>query len=498
MYKNIFRAAALLSVFAFQLHSQEHLTILHWNDFHSQNLPFQVRAAHGDSAYMVGGSGIFAAYLKKYNAGDSVTLKLNAGDDFQGSPISSITKGESQIQLLNLLHPDAMALGNHEFDYGSGSLRQKIAKTTFPVISANLLDVETSRPFAGTYIVRQIGKIKAAIVGLMTPDLKSLSLPENVRSVEVESPIETINRIVPELKRQGVDLIIALTHEGVDEDSILALHAPDVDIIVGGHSHTPLFRPKVVNGIYITQAGSRGRWLGKIDVTIDTVKDTILTFQSRLIECRTNEIKEDSVVSAKALEFEQLVNKSLSKIIGVLKTDWSRTYQGESNIGDWIADAMKAYAKTDIAFQNSGGIRKDLLAGNITIRDIWEISPFGNTLVSFTVSGGVLREMLQFHIAASNDYCQSSGLTVVYRIVDGKRMIHNIKVNGKLLDPAKQYSIVTNNYVAAQSQKYFGVTLDEKAVTQLNAIDRDVLIEAVQRQKTISSSIQGRIKEAEE
>lgn len=498
MYKNIFRTAVLLTVFTFQLHSQEHLTILHWNDFHSQNVPFQVRSSRGDSAYMVGGSGTFAAYLKKYNSGDSVILKLNAGDDFQGSPVSSITKGESQIQLLNLLHPDAMTIGNHEFDYGSQSLHQKLAETTFPVLSANLLDAQTSRPFAGTYIVRQIGKLKVAIVGLMTSELKTLSLPDNVRSVKVESPIETINRIVPALKKQGADLIIALTHEGVDDDSLLALHAPDVDIIVGGHSHTPLFEPKIVNGIYITQAGSRGRWLGKIDVMIDTVKDTILTFQSKLIECRSQGVKEDSIVSAKALEFEQLAAKGLSKIIGILKTDWTRTFQGESNIGNWIADAMRAYARTDIAFQNSGGIRKELLAGNITIRDIWEISPFGNTLVSFTVSGRVLREMLQFHIASSNDYCQSSGLTVVYRLINGKKMIHNVKINGKLLDPSKTYSIVTNNYVAAQSQKYFGVSLDEKTVTQLNAIDRDVLIEAVQKQKVISSSIQGRIKEAEE
>lgn len=488
--------------FTLSLSAQRQLTILHWNDFHTQNLSYQVKAksriTNTDTSYMVGGSATLAAYLKKYHNGDSVTLLLNAGDDFQGSPISTITKGRSQIQLMNLLKPDAFTLGNHEFDYGRESLVDILKEASFPVVSANLIDTKTGKPFAGTYIIKQFGKVTVAVIGLMTTELPTLSIPSNVKNLDVKPLAETVNELVPQLKKEGADIIVALTHQGVSEDSMLAVHAPDLDIIVGGHSHTPLFRPKRVNGILIVQAGSRGRWIGKIDLTIDADRDTILNSFAELIECRTADLTPDSIVAATVNELEQLADKSLNEVIGVLHSDWKRTGNSESNIGNWISDAMRSYTKSDIAFQNSDCIRKDALAGDIKVRDIWEISPFGNTLVTFTVSGAVLRSMLRHQLSLNDDFCQVSGMTYVYVVRGEEKVIHNVKVNGKLLNDKAQYSVVTNNYVAAQSKKYFGVELDEKQVKQLHVIDRDVLIEAVKKQKVIRSVVEGRIKEAEE
>ncbi len=493
---------SLVVLFASLAFSQEHLTILHWNDFHSQNLPFQVKAksktTNNDTTYFVGGSATLASYLKKYGKGTSGTLALNAGDDFQGSPVSTVTKGKSQIDLMNLLNPDVMTLGNHEFDYTNISLHEKISKAVFPIVSANLLYEESNKPFAGTYVMKQIGKVKIAVVGLMTSDLPTLSLPENTKGLKVESPAETINRLVPQLKKEGADLIVALTHLGVDDDSLLALHAPDIDIIVGGHSHTALFKPKIINGVIIVQAGTRGRWLGKLDLSIDIQKDTIVASTEELIECRSADVKEDSTVKSKVLELEQLADKSLNEVIGELNGDWYRTYGGESPVGNWIADAMRAYAKSDIAFQNSGGIRKDILRGKITTRDIWEISPFGNTLIVFTVDGITLRSMLQHQLSIVDDFCQVSGLTYDFSVKDGKRILKSALISGKQIEETKKYSIVTNNYIVAQSKKYFGITLSEKALTQLNVIDRDVLIDAVKQQKVITPARDERIKQVAE
>jgi 2',3'-cyclic-nucleotide 2'-phosphodiesterase (5'-nucleotidase family) len=493
----------LLMLFTSSVVAQEvTMTILHWNDFHSQNLPYQVRSrsrvTNADTSYLVGGSATLASYIKKYHRGDSATLLLNAGDDFQGSPISTITKGSSQIQLLNLIRPHAFALGNHEFDYGRVSLTELLQTAQFPVLSANLIDMTSNSPYVNKYIIKKFGNAAVAIVGLMTTELHSLSLPKNIEQLTVRSLSETMNGLVPELKSQGADIIIALTHQGAIEDSLLATLSPDIDVIVGGHSHTPLFRPKYVNGILIAQAGSRGRWLGKIDLTIDTERDTLIRSTSDLIECRTSDITPDPIVARKVDELELMADKELNEVIAVLTTDWKRSSRGESNIGNWISDAMRSYASADIAFQNSGGIRKEVLAGNLTVRDFWEISPFSNTLVTFTVDGKTLRSMLAHQVAVDDDLCQVSGLSYVYTVKNGSRSLHNVKVGTGPLKENHYYTIVTNNYVAAQSKKYFGIELPESRLKFLNVIDRDILIEAAKLQKTITTKIENRIKEAEE
>lgn len=478
---------------------QQTLTILHWNDVHSQNIPFQVKtkskATNADTTYMVGGSAILASYIKKHHQGGSATLLLCAGDDFQGSPVSAITKGNSQIQLLNLLQPHAFALGNHEFDYGRESLTENIAQANFPVLSANLYDTTTSQPYTKQFIVQPFGNMNVGIIGLITEELPTLSLPDNVKHLKVMPLATTVHSLVPTLKKLGADIIIALTHQGVKEDSLLAVHAPDIDVIIGGHSHTPLFKPKYVNGVVIAQAGSRGRWLGKVELTVDTEKDTILNSTGELVECRAADILPDSVVAKKVAELEQLADKRLSKVVAELKTDWKRNNREESNIGNWICDAMRNYANTDIAFQNSGGIRKEALAGNLTVRDFWEISPFGNTLVKFSIDGKTLRSMIEHQLSLNDDFCQVSGLQITYSVQHGQRILKDVTVRTKPLQPKQMYSIVTNNYVAAQAKKYFGIEIPDTLITPLHVLDRDILIAAAKQQRVISSSVEGRIKE---
>ncbi len=494
--------AALLVCCSLLAAQQKELTILHWNDFHAQNLPYQVktknRVTNTDTSFFVGGSATLAAYIKQQRAASRNVLLLNAGDDFQGSPISAITQGRSQIELMNLHNPDAMALGNHDFDYGRTVMSGYMRTITFPMLGANIIDDRTNKPYAAPYVIKTIDGISVGIIGLMTEELPTLSLPDNVKELTVKSLSATVNGLIPELKKQKVDLIIAVTHNGVREDSILAVNSPDLDIIVGGHSHTPLFRPKIVNGIVIVQAGSRGRWLGKVTAIVDTEKDTVIRSSAELIECRTADITPDSVVHAKVMELESLASKELNEQIGVLKSDWKRDGDAESAIGNWISDAMRSYAGTDIAVQNSGGIRKDMLAGPVVVRDFWEVSPFGNTLVTFTVDGATLRTMVQHQLSIQGDFCQVSGMTITYRIVSGEKLLHNLKVNGVLVNDAGKYSVVTNNYVAAQSKKYFGIELAPDRLTQLNTTDRDVLIAAARKQQSLDARVEGRIKETAE
>ena len=480
----------------------KNLTILHWNDFHSQNIPFQVKnrikGTDTDTTFMVGGAGTLAAYVKKEKAAAENVLVLDAGDEFQGTPISAITKGRSQIELLKLTRPDAMELGNHDFDYGRDLLSSYLKELPFDVLGGNMIDKRTNKLFAPAYTVKEVGGIRVGVIGLMSMELHQLCLPDNIKDIELKELAATVNGIVPELKKQKCDLIVAVTHVGVQGDSLLALAAPDLDIIVGGHSHTPLFKPKRVNNVLIVQAGSRGRWLGKIAVTVDMEKDTVVKSYAELIECRTADITPDATVTTLVTKLEEQATKELDEVIGQLKTDWKKEGYAESNLGNWITDALRTYANADIAFQNSGGIRKELLAGPIRVRDLWEISPFGNTLATFTVDGATLRSMVQYQLSMKEESVQESGMKIVYKIVNGERILHNLKVNNVPVQDSKRYTVVTNNFVVAQSKKYFGVELPPSDVTLQTITDREVLIDAVRKQKVITSVMEGRIKETEE
>jgi 2',3'-cyclic-nucleotide 2'-phosphodiesterase (5'-nucleotidase family) len=202
------------------------------------------------------------------------------------------------------------------------------------------------------------------------------------------------------------------------------------------------------------------------------------------------------------------IQGDLMRVIGKLERDWKRGYSEESNLGQWEADATRSKAQTDVSFMNSGGIRKDLVKGDITVNDIWEINPFGNTVVTFNVSGKTLKEMLKNNLrnrvseikeTGSSDMIIVSGINVIYdskKVLSGDNdFILSMKVNGEDIDDNKIYSVSTNNYVGSQFKKYFGNVSEEIKITDTNIIDRDLLIEAVENQKVIDTVIEKRIED---
>ncbi|CUU09614.1 5'-nucleotidase [Candidatus Kryptobacter tengchongensis] len=471
----------------------EKILILHWNDFHSQNIP--MRSICGDSTCYIGGTANLLGLINKFRNEEKNVLVLNAGDDFQGTPISSLTKGRSQIELMNLINPDAMTLGNHEFDYGRNALEENLKIAKFEVISANLWDKRKGKLFVKPYIVKKLGKAKIGVIGLITPELFKLSLKENLKDLELLNTERVLKQYINELKnKEKVDLIIALTHIGVNEDSILATKFPEIKIIIGGHSHTVLQEPKIVNNVIICQAGSRGEYLGYLEVSIDLDGDSVYSYKGKLIRVINGIVKPDETALKKVEELEKMVDKEFGQVIGKLEVDWKRNFYGESNLGNWEADVMREFAKTDIAFQNSGGLRKDLPKGDIKVRDIWEINPFGNTFVVFEVDGKTLKNMIEWQASGKAELMQVSGLKIVIdsRKNIGERVV-SIEVGGKPLDENKIYSIVTNNWVADHLYDLFGIPQNSVKVKNLGVVDRDVFIEAVKKQKIIKSEVEGRI-----
>lgn len=487
------------------------LTILHWNDFHARNLPYRVSkkdSVSGESiSYYIGGTSNLLGYLKKLR--DNKSLVLNGGDDYQGSPISTITRGNSQVELLNLYGLDAFVIGNHEFDYGQDALDSALMKANFDFLSSNVLNKKNNKTFGKPYVIKKINGVKCGIIGLTALDLMTLTLPKNVTDIKMLNTDSVITAAIKQLKKKKCDVIILLTHIGLDNDKVLAKKfSKDIDIIIGGHSHTPLFRPVIQDGVIITQAGSYSRWLGKLDLKVDTKKDTVVGFYGKLIETVMDSTIYDKAAQEKVEGMIAGIQGDLLKVIGTLKSDWKRGFTEESNLGQWEADAVRKKAGTDIALLNSGGIRKDLPKGNITVGDIWEINPFGNTIVTFSISGKGVKEMMKNNIRnrvneinelGSSDMAVVSGINLVYdskKVLEGSDdFILSVKVNGEEVEDDKTYTIATNNYVGAQFKKYFGDVSEEIMITDTNIIDRDLFIEAVEEQKDIDAILEMRIED---
>ncbi len=509
MNKIKFFTIVLISFSASLLFSQDNLKdlrILHWNDFHSRNLPYKAsKKVNGETVnYMVGGSASLMGYLNKYRDGKS--LVVHAGDDFQGTPISSLTKGFSQIQLLNKFNIDAYTLGNHEFDYSAKTLDSALREANFKYLAGNLIYLPERRFFADLTTIKEINGIKIGIIGITNDELRLLTVPKNVEDIFIMDNDFSISYGIKELKKQNCDLIMLLTHVGFENDSIYATrYYGDVDIIIGGHSHTTLRKPKVINNVIIAQAGSGGKFLGNIELKVDTDLDTIMQYKGELIETVFDSLIYDRDMQLLVDKMESDVNEQLSKVIGTLENDWKR-FGYNSNLGQWEADVFRAKTNSDIAFINSGGLRKDLMKGDITLRDIWEISPFGNTINTIEVSGKLLFEMLLNHFVEAQketeksgdpDFLIVSGLNIVYdkEKLKNKELdfFKSVRVNGEKIDENRTYKIATNNYIATQVGKFFGELSEELSVTETNIIDRDVFIEAVENAGAINSVSENRI-----
>ncbi len=503
------RFLLILLIFS-TVYSQENIkeiTILHWNDFHAHNLPEkrQKKDSDGETAsYYYGGTSNMLGYINKFRS--SNTLVLNAGDDFQGTPISSITRGKSQIELLNLYNLDAFVLGNHEFDYGQFALDSALKLARFDYLSANLYFEPEANTMGKSFVIREADGIKTGIIGVALPELYEVTLPKNVNRITVLNTDSVIRSNINKLKDERCDLIVLLTHAGVHNDSIFASKFyEDVDVIVGGHSHTPLFKPFVVNGVLIVQAGSYGRWLGKLDLKVDAGKDTVISYYGQLVETVMDSSVYDKPVQEMVQNMVDEVSVELKRVIGKIETDWKSSYREETNLAQFEADAFREAAGTDIGFINGGGVRKSMYKGDVTVGDIWEINPFSNMLVTFSVSGKTLKQMLENNIriraekvkqGESLDIINVSGLTYTYdesKLDAGESPLIEIKIGGREADDNSSYSIATNSYVAEQFLKFFGEVTENIVLKDTGMIDRDVIIEAVEKQKVINSVEEDRI-----
>jgi 2',3'-cyclic-nucleotide 2'-phosphodiesterase (5'-nucleotidase family) len=469
------------------------ITILHTNDIHAGFIPHEALWSKENPKPLVGGFSELSFVV------DSIrkikpTLLIDAGDVMTGNPITEYEYkgafGGALFEMMNKVGYDAWCFGNHDLDISQQNLKKLVKIAKFPTLSANVVDAKGKYPFNNKkYIILKKNGIKIGIIGITSQSLYSLVNQNNLTGLKVLSPVETTQKLVDEIDSK-TDLIIALTHQGVADDSVLAANVQGLDVIVGGHSHTRLNKPKSVNDVIIVQAGGNCENLGELDLTIEN--DKVTHYNGKLIQLWYREDRPKNALTKFVNSFKENIDRDYSEVIGELKSDWKRE-NGESAIGNFITDAQREAVHADVAFMNNHGIRKDLNAGPITKRDLFEILPFRNVLTTFQLSGKQIKSVVEFYVK-KRPPIQTSGITCTWKGDRGSEIeIMNIEINGKPLEDDKLYSCTVNDYLAGEAKRHIGIEVNDAIYMKLTLFGE--VEKAIRKSKIIESKIENRIQE---
>jgi 5'-nucleotidase/UDP-sugar diphosphatase len=414
----------------------QELRILHINDFHGFATPHKLLGSdelNGGIAYW--------AWLADKRSKEKPSLIFAAGDMIQGNTWANLFQGKPTIEVMNAIGFDAMVVGNHEFDFGQDTLKERILEATFPVLGANVLGLSA---YIKPYVIKEKNGLKVAIIGVVTEDTPTATHPKNITGLTFLPVSDTVDKYVKEV-RDKVDIVIVLSHIGYNADMMLASNVKGIDVIIGGHSHTKTGKHLIVGNTIIVQSWEHGLALGVLDLTVKDGK--IIEAEGKLEEIKPASMsKKDDV--AHIVIGEALVD-----------LDGENVRTKETNLGNFVADMMKHESGADAAIINGGGLRTSIKKGAITVNDVYSVLPFNNYIVSIKLSGKQIRETLEHGVSAvelkEGRFPQVSGISFTYAPTgkSGSR-VDSIRVNNEPLEPDKIYVVATNDFLAAGGDGY--------------------------------------------
>lgn len=394
---------------------------------------------------------------------DAHVLLLDAGDVNTGIPQSDMLDAEPDFKGMAKIGYDAMAVGNHEFDNSLDVIRKQESWAGFPFLSANIYS--NGKRLFRPYIIKSYGGLKVAILGLTTKDTPLKSKMEGHKNVEFRDPIEEAKLLVPQLNKEA-HLVIAVTHmghfpneqHGADSpgDVTLARQVPGIDVIIGGHTQKPLFKPDVQNGTVIVQAYEWGKYVGKVDLAVKNGHVELRSYELIPVNHKNDpkKITEDTGLKDFLAPFKSRGDKTLLIDVGeteeALIGDRAVIRMRETNLGNLVTEAYRQKFKADLAVSNSGGIRDTIRAGKINYESVLTVLPFGNDVVTVKLSGAELKKyltrVLSEMLPGSGSFPQFSGLEATFNAKT--KSFSKLVVANKPLDPNKQYTIALPSFIA--------------------------------------------------
>jgi 5'-nucleotidase / UDP-sugar diphosphatase len=451
-----------------------------------------------------GGFARLAAVVKAERT-EGPTFFVHSGDTLSPSLLSGIDKGTHIIDILNHMGVDVMTPGNHEFDFGADVFRTRIGEATFPVVTSNVREPGGAQPAntADEKLVEVEG-VKIGFYGLTTAETPEVSSPGDMTFAD---EIDTARAKQASLKEQGADFVVAVVHSGVGEDMELARESL-ADLVLSGHDEHLL---AFYNGrSVLTESESQADHVVVTTITLDkTVEDgkTEVSWTPDFEIVDTLNVEPDPDIAAIVKGYEEKLDKELKVEIGTTETplDSRRaTVRGqEAAIGNLIADAMREAVGADVAITNGGGIRADReypAGSKLTRADIFAELPFGNKTVKLEVTGQIILDALENGFSqvekGTGRFPHMSGMAVEVDLSRpaGER-VESVRVGGEPLDPARTYTLATNDFMARGGDGYVAF---EGAKNLIDAVDAQLMasqvIEYVAAKKTVSPKAEGRVK----
>lgn len=466
----------------------------------------------------IAGYANMAALAAEYESQGAKVIVADAGDFSQGKVEVSSNKGLNAVKMMNAAGYDIATLGNHEFDYGYAQLKENLKEATFSTICCNILDENGKPAFEGSKVF-DIDGLKVGFIGVNTPESQTKANPALIKGLTWlagDDMVKAVQAEADKLKADGTDVIVVLSHLGVDSESKpnrstdLWAGLKGVDFIIDGHSHTVM--EKGDNNEPIQSTGTAFENVGVIVIDNATKK-----IEKNMLVKVTEDSAKDEAVAKAAQDITDAINAEYGTVFAKsevelngdrsynTKTDLYGNRDGETNLGDLITDSMvwsvkktggvTVDEKNIVAVTNGGGIRAAIKAGDVTKKDVNTVLPFGNTIAVVYVTGAELLEALEASTycsptSAIGGFPQVSGINYTvdaskaYDANDttypgstyyGPKTINRVtidSINGQAFDAKATYAVITNNFLAAGGDTYYafasasaqfdtGIPLDE-------------------------------------
>ena len=487
--------------------SKKEVILLHTNDIESVYEPIQ--ALWRDDMDYIGGLSHLATLIRNTREEEAITFLLDAGDIFTGA-LSKKTEGKLPFDLYSAMDYDAMTLGNHEFEYGWEILVDTIPRANFPVLNANIYNETTGNLIAKPYTILEKNGVKVGVIGVMGIDaFYNTMAPFHRIGLSVKDPTKTAQYWADKI-RDEVDMIVVLTHQnktapmqtnkeadptvqrGFDEDYAMAGALRGVDVIFGGHSdnglNEPVIHPKT--GIVIGLTFGQGMHLGYAKFAVDIEKHDVDYLDGYLIPVNSAQLPEDKK-TAQLIKDSRNNFPELAEVIAQVEQPLMRRYNKESSIGNLLTDFMRNAGNSDIGFLNSGAIRADMNAGNLTLEQLINVYPFKDNLTVIELSGQQVRDLIEYSLTLPYGIGQVSGLSITYD--SSKRIMErlvDIKVNGEKIINAKKYTVAVSSYLADGGDGF--VVFTEGRVVNADLPFQDALYDQFKKAKNIKKLTIGR------
>lgn len=477
------------------------LTLLHSNDLHGDFLP-EIRGEEH-----VGGVSLLSGYVKSVREKEKNVIYAIAGDMFRGSVIDEEYRGISTVEIINMLAPDVVTVGNHELDYGIAHLLFIEKCAEFPIINANLrIKPKGQRLFEPSCLMNVDG-MRILIIGVITEEAMAQTKQDTLIGpfIDVSDAAAEVGAICQSYADTDVDLTLLLTHIGIEADKKLAAALdPEwgVDIIVGGHSHTFMDSPSVVNDIVIAHAGTGTDIIGRFDIEIDTDKNTVHSFTWSSVPVTDATAPRDLPLEATVKKYKEATDRKYERIITRFKDTLTHPNRGEeSELGNLFADVFRDSLDLDVMILGSGSIRSDVLGPVVEYGGLTEAFPFDDGVYRFRVTGEMFRRMMKFMLREE----KFTGRAEFYQLSRGMKLVYSrslgdfteFSYNGEPIKDTDVFSVGMQTYHFTNLEAFLGISHDEIStlgrprIVAVSCID--VLEEYLSSHTELDSTALGRI-----